>query len=60
MDIINTLLYTLLSLHSNVFVPNIQFPLQGFRAILVDKDKNPKVQIISYLARLHQNILLNA
>jgi hypothetical protein len=59
MDIINIfVLYTLLSLHSNISVPNIQFPLQGCRAILVDKDKNPMVQIISYLAHLHLNLLL--
>jgi hypothetical protein len=54
MDIINTVLYILLSLPSIVSVPNIQFPLQGCRAILVDKDRNPKVQIISCLAHLHQ------
>jgi hypothetical protein len=58
MDSINTALYILLSLLSNVSVPNIQFALQGCRAILVDKDQNPKVQIISDLAHLHQNLLL--
>jgi len=30
-------------------MPNIRFLLQGCRAILIDKDRNPKVWIVSYL-----------
>ena len=49
----------ILIFRGKVSMPNIQFLLlQGCRAIMIEKDKNPKVQIILYLAHLDEKLLL--
>jgi hypothetical protein len=49
-------LYTFSSLWGKMSTLKIQFLLQGCRAILVDKDRNPKVQITSYFKHGPSNI----